>query len=72
MFAEKRKKLVKSSLDGWSSLPGGSRRARLWAGEISIEMVLVGAMYFCGRDRGDGKNMKKETKAPFIYEINEK
>lgn len=44
----------------------------LWAGEISIEMVLVGAMYFCGRDRGDGKNMKKETKAPFINKINEK
>lgn len=35
-------------------------------------MVLVGAMYFCGRGRGDGKNMKKETKAPFINKINEK
>lgn len=35
----------------------------LWAGEISIEMMLVGARYFSGRDRGDGKNMKKETGA---------
>lgn len=70
MFAKKRKKLVKSSLEGWSSLPDGSK---LWAGEISIDMMLVGTMYFCGRDKGDGKNMKKETKkAPFISEMNEK
>lgn len=38
----------------------------LWPGEISIEMMLVGARYFCGRDRGYGKNMKKETEGPFI------
>lgn len=70
MFDGKRKKLVKSSLEGWSSLPGGSK---LWAGEISIDMMLVGRMYFWGSDKRDGKNMKKATKkAPFISEMNEK
>lgn len=44
----------------------------LWAGEISIEMMLFGAIYFCGRDKDVGQNMKKETQAPFISEMNEK